>query len=76
MKVRAVKSFSALMGSRVTSFPHGKVFDLPPGVDWLRVGLVEVVSIDVTPPVQAAPPAEAPTPTLPKPAARRRKKVE
>lgn len=56
MQVRAVKSFSARVGGSYVVWPRGKVGEMPPDADWLRVGLVEVVSLDVTPPVEAGQP--------------------
>ena len=44
MIVRCLKSFAGrdAAGNRV-SYGMGDVFELPEGVDWLRVGLVEIV---------------------------------
>lgn len=52
IKVRGLKSFSARIGDMTWSVRKGQVVDMPPGVDWVRAGLVEVVD----PPK----PAEAP----------------
>ena len=40
MRVRALKSFGS---SQYGHKSAGMEFDLPPGVDWLRAGLVEAV---------------------------------
>ncbi len=44
MKVRALKSFGS---TQYGTFPEGKEFYLPEGVDWLRVGLVELVEPEI-----------------------------
>ena len=43
MKVRALKSFGSAGVVNSVHYSAGDVFELPDGVDWLRVGLVEVV---------------------------------
>ena len=48
MLVKALKSF----GGQGIHISQGQVFELPPDVDWLRAGLVEVV--DPQPPEQEA----------------------
>lgn len=67
MRVRALTSFA---GSGF-SVGQGDEFDLPEGVDWLRVGFVEVIEPE---PEQEAAVAETPEKAV-KPRARGRKRA-
>lgn len=58
MKVKALVSF--VDGLYSGNHAAGEVFDLPDGTDWLRAGLVEVVS---EPEAEPAPEPEAPKPS-------------
>lgn len=47
MKVKALTGFGAVLGGEMVSHAAGDVFELPPDVDWLRVGLVAVVGPEI-----------------------------
>lgn len=50
MKAKALKSF---VGKK--PYAEGEVFDLPPGVDWLKCGLAEKVSVKRKAPAKRKP---------------------
>lgn len=43
IRVRALKSFAARVGGMSWSANKGQELDMPPGMDWIRAGLVEAV---------------------------------
>lgn len=53
MKVKVVRSFS---DTNHGTHAEGDVIDLPPGVDWLRAGFVEVIAEAVEVPGEAQKP--------------------
>ena len=49
MLVRCIRSFAGRDGQgNLVAHGQGDVFELPKGVDWLLVGLVEIVELDAS----------------------------
>lgn len=60
MRVRALVSFASPVNGEMQTWPIGREGELPPGVDWLRVGFVAAVESAPAPAVDEAPEELAP----------------